>query len=185
MSEPTIHLWRYLIPSSGLEGWGLFLIASDGYFSCVSDYGNYAYRWNAFGDRDFREFLIGLNADYLIGKIAPEQRYDGPLTLGHVKKYIDELHEKKNISVHRMKEELELIGKTSLENEFAFFEWTQDTSLDEPQSFYSTSHSSDVHNFCKHLWPRFVEVLKKDLELGAAAAFLARSQMGGNTKETP
>lgn len=51
-------------------GWlGQIVLTSDGMFSGVTDYGNLSYAWRSFGDKDFREFVIGLQPDYFAGKL--------------------------------------------------------------------------------------------------------------------
>lgn len=55
-TKPTI--WVYDLPSVAGEGWGTFILRSDGYFSCVTDYGNYAFRWLRHGEDDFRAFWL-------------------------------------------------------------------------------------------------------------------------------
>lgn len=65
MSNATLR--RYALPSVKGEGWAIIVIGSDGYFSTVSDWGNYAYLWTHPGC-EFRHFLAGLDADYFWGR---------------------------------------------------------------------------------------------------------------------
>ena len=83
MSE--VRLWRFHLPSGKGEGlerfeWGTFVIGSDGYFSCVTDWGNYAFRWGSMGS-DVRHFLQGAveDPDYFIKKLSSDE-YDGEET---------------------------------------------------------------------------------------------------------
>lgn len=56
-------------------GWlGQVVLTSDGMFSAVTDYGNFAYSWRSFG-KDFREFIIGLNVGYFATKMAGGMAY--------------------------------------------------------------------------------------------------------------
>jgi hypothetical protein len=80
MSE--VRLWRFHLPSGRGEGlerfeWGTFVIGSDGYFSCVTDWGNYAFRWTSPGC-DIRKFLQGAvkDPDYFVKKLSSDE-YDG------------------------------------------------------------------------------------------------------------
>lgn len=41
----------------------------DGSFMSMTDYGNFAYAWRSWGDKDFREFIVGLNEEYFAGKM--------------------------------------------------------------------------------------------------------------------
>ena len=81
------QLWRYTIPSVNNEGWAIFVIGSDGYFSAVSDYGNYAHIWRCIGCKDFREFLLNAERDcsYFAAKLAPEKVYDGEQTAENIR----------------------------------------------------------------------------------------------------
>ena len=54
---------------------GQVVLTSDGMFASVTDYGNLSYAWRAYGDRDFREFIIGLNVDYFGGKMYQGNTY--------------------------------------------------------------------------------------------------------------
>ena len=165
-ADPTITVWRYIIRGINGEGWGYLLLASDGYFSAVSDYGNYAFRWTAIGEgRDFRDFLAHIGTDYLISKIAPEKRYDGGLTEKHVRQLIDEQVASGLLAEQDKKRELDLLRQQSgLENEFHFYEWMNRTDLVfEYQDIFETSHNGDAFNFCNKLFPRFAAVLRAEL----------------------
>jgi hypothetical protein len=51
------------------------VITSDGMFSAVSDYGNFAFSWRSIGDRTFEDFLIGLGEDYFESKMINSMAY--------------------------------------------------------------------------------------------------------------
>ncbi len=70
MTAIPVALRRYVVPGNDGDQGGTFVIGSDGYFSCITDWGNYVYFWNNFGDRDFRDFLCSLSADYVMGKFG-------------------------------------------------------------------------------------------------------------------
>lgn len=64
-------------------GWlGQIVLTSDGMFSAVTDYGNMSFSWRNYGDKDFRQFLVGLNVDYFGGKM-----YQGMAYMTYGKKY--------------------------------------------------------------------------------------------------
>lgn len=54
---------------------GQVVLTSDGMFSAVTDYGNFGYCWRSTGDKDFREFIIGLNVPYFETKMATGMSY--------------------------------------------------------------------------------------------------------------
>ncbi len=64
-------------------GWlGQIILTSDGLFSGVTDYGNCGYAWRSYGDKDFRQFIIGLNVSYFGQKM-----YQGMAYMAYGKKY--------------------------------------------------------------------------------------------------
>lgn len=66
---------------------GQIVLTSDGMFSAVTDYGNMSFAWRSYGDKDFRQFLIGLNVDYFGGKM-----YQGMSYMLYGKKYEQACH---------------------------------------------------------------------------------------------
>jgi len=169
MNEPAASptLRRYVLPSvNSLEGWGIFVIASDGYFSSVSDYGNYAFRWTAIGEgRDFREFLAQIGSDYLLGKISPGRTYDGDMTEKNVLALIQKQLEDGLIDDDDAEREKELLrDEDHLENVVNFHQWSEKTAIEHDVSgIYETSHPSDVVAFCEKLLPRFQAALRAEL----------------------
>lgn len=77
MSDSEVKLRRYKIPSVKGEGWAVVVIGSDGYFSAVSDCGNYAHLWSHHGCADFRQFLIRAVEDweYFARKLSNEHDF--------------------------------------------------------------------------------------------------------------
>lgn len=53
---------------------GNIVITEDGFFGAVTDYGNFAYQWNAFGD-SFEKFLLSINEDYFAKKMSGSLAY--------------------------------------------------------------------------------------------------------------
>ena len=55
---------RYNIPSINGEGWAVVVLdLKDGYFSTVSDWGNYSYMWPNIGE--------GLGSSYVVRLLTP------------------------------------------------------------------------------------------------------------------
>jgi len=75
-----VKLYRYYLPSEKCEGWAEIVVGSNGFFAAVSDYGNYSFRWTSFGDRDFRDFLLRLDGDYVRSKLDPSTVFDAEAT---------------------------------------------------------------------------------------------------------
>jgi hypothetical protein len=61
---------------------GQIVLTSDGMFSAVTDYGNMSFAWRNYGDKDFRQFLVGLNVNYFGSKM-----YQGMAYMIYGKKY--------------------------------------------------------------------------------------------------
>jgi hypothetical protein len=55
------------------HSYGIFIITEKGDLFITSDWGYYTFSWRAFGD-NFKAFLIGLGADYLLSKLESNQR---------------------------------------------------------------------------------------------------------------
>jgi hypothetical protein len=89
MTTP-IKLWRYHLPNINGEGWAIIVIGSDGFFSAVSDYGNYGYFWSHHGCADIREFFLraAVEWDYFRRKLSPEEDYDSEKTYQNIRSCI-------------------------------------------------------------------------------------------------
>ena len=163
-----IQMWRYTLPTiDRIEGWGIFLMDSTGIFAAVTDYGNYAYSWSHYGEKDFREFIIGLekSPSYLLGKVARhEYKYDGEETLKFIKKHILEYRRDANVTREEARKEWDLLEEYELEYEYGFNQWYESTSLDDAHEFYHESYSASAIGFAKKLIPRLAELLRAELD---------------------
>lgn len=164
MIEPT--LWRYSIPNQNNEGWAIFVIGSDGYFSAVSDYGNYAYIWRCTGRDDFREFLLSAERDwdYFARKLAPERVYDEESTANSIRKAILEQRADKHLTKEVAREEWELFSRSSFESEFDFHEWLLNTELEDAGWLACYETNGDAVQFVRNCMVRLIPLLKADLE---------------------
>lgn len=50
------------------------VITDDGFFGCVSEWGNFSFAWRSFGD-DFRRFLLGVDPGYFSRKMVAGLAY--------------------------------------------------------------------------------------------------------------
>jgi len=73
----------YTLYSDEGDWLGQVVLTSDGMFASVTDWGNLSYAWRAYGDKDFREFLINLNVSYFGDKM-----YQGNTYILHTKSVI-------------------------------------------------------------------------------------------------
>jgi hypothetical protein len=168
MSAPVV-VWRYTVPAEPehrYSGWGYFLIDSSGMFTCVTDYGNYAYKWSDWGPRDFRRFLCGLSSDYLCGKLDSTRTYDGERTYKRVREEITSLRRSECITGEFAYREWRLakqmVRHSSTDHDFR--DWYEETELENASELAQYSLGIQVRTFAERLYPRLVELLKDDLE---------------------
>lgn len=139
------------------------VISDDGYFSTVSEWGNYAHWW-AHVVGDFRAFLSRINNDQLISRIAPFHEYDGKATLAEVRKYICAHRRTRNISREAAREEWSLLaenGDIFAREDFAL--WHRDTKIEEVEDFWCESRPAQAIYFVNNVWPEFATLLVAEL----------------------
>lgn len=163
MTGPGPTIWRYVLRNVKHEGWAIVLMDSSGYFSVVSDFGNYAFKWTHFGTRDFREFLIGLEPDYLLSKISQRDTFDGEGTVRRIKDEILELRRTRSRTLTRETAREEWDRVESIDDKHAFDDWLRDTSLDEAWEYGRMDYPGDARGFAKRVWPRLCELWRADL----------------------
>lgn len=159
-------LRSYILPAVKGEGWAKFVIdTSDGYFSVVSDFGNYAYRWSNTG-KEFRTFLIGISGQYLLSKLVLgwdlRERYDVDASKVRLEEAILE-------SLEGTEQEEELEAVRACDSESQLLEWAADTRLGDASELLITENDPQVSGFCMRVWPRFVAELQSELMAEAFA----------------
>lgn len=140
------------------EGWAVIHIDSKGFFGVVSDYGNYAYHWSAFGD-DFKRFLMNLDTDYLFGKLSGVYVFDEGRTNEAIRRHILEARRRGGNSRQWARREWDLLANT-IETEADFREWKGSTSIEEPWLFHRTVPHPQAMGFCEKIYPTFIEQLR-------------------------
>ena len=166
--------WRYHMPNDRAagEGWAVCFLDSIGCFSCLSDYGDYGYRWPdewSGGRGDFRRFLVGCNGDYVIRKIASKDTYNGEKTYERVKRAILEARRGRSWSKDRARFEWNLLGDYDLlyrREDFA--RWYDRTRLDEAYEFAVYEPSQQAVAFIEKVFKRLQAVLRDELAREAA-----------------
>lgn len=144
-SKRNVTMWRYYLRGADPHppfGWAEIVLVSTGMFAAVSDYGNYAFAWRAFGN-DIRVFLLGVEDDYFVSKIAPQREYDGDATCLNVKRAICELRRERrgDFAISAARKEWDLLeehGDLDTREDFAL--WYNETDLHEVVM--------DVHELC-------------------------------------
>lgn len=143
---------------------GRFIITDDGYFSTVSDYGNYAFWWSHAGSC-FRRFLTNIDAGYLLGKISRSSEYDGDRTVKAARRHILEQRKEGGVTKEWAREEWDLINDhSSLDSRESFAMWWQNTKIDCAHEFSVFDFPGDAKAFATIAFPAFVKVLVAELE---------------------
>jgi hypothetical protein len=156
-------LKEYYLPSIKCEGWGKFVIDDTGYFSVVSDYGNYAYQWTAFGD-DFKGFLSHLDADYLMGKLAGRRAwFDHEATTLALGNEIVRQRKERMIEHDDARDMWDALEGHYGEQDVIAFMQENWKVFDECGDMLQYDHTPQMRAFARQLYPRFVAELKKEI----------------------
>lgn len=159
------QLRRYQIPAGEFDCGGVIVIGSDGYFSAVTDFGNYARAWPSYGPKgiDFREALCRFNIDYLCRKLGAEE-YDGKKTESSIMEYLNNrLKDEFENDRAFIETEVHLLDECAMEHELDFHRWCGQTMLADPAEYWCGSFPSDLQNFATQTWPRFVTMLRAEM----------------------
>ena len=166
-----VTTWRYSVPSEKGEGWAILFLDSVGCVAALSDWGDWAYRWNPRGyeegdGRDFRHFILSCDDDYLLRKLAPTQEWDGDATLVNVKETIIGLRRAKEWTADEARGEWELLEHCEgMHSEYNFWDWSRDTELQDTHELPVFKYSMQAQLFLARCLPRLREAIKNDLGL--------------------
>lgn len=159
--------WRYSIPNEKYQGWAILFLDDAGCFACLSDYGNYTYRWNArgLGDaRDLRDFIVTCDPEYILRKISQETVYDADRTLAAVQRAILEKRRWGGWSKERASSEWEAVKYCGyLSAEYQFQTWLEETSLKDAGELVRHTYPAGALSFMAHAWPRLKALIQSDL----------------------
>lgn len=165
-----IKFWRYSIPSiDGIGGWGIFLLDSTGMFSCVTDYGNYAYKWTHHGMDDFREFFISDSFDYYVNKLyrcnGGRLEFQPDETVKNIKQSILRSRYDDYMSGDTARNEWDLLDSVDWDmGEIACHEWLQQSDLCDAHELFIYDYPADAKALRDRLLPRFSELIRIELE---------------------
>lgn len=169
-----MDIWRYSLKSIGHEGWAVFMVDAGGMLAACSDYGNYAYHWprNGWGPGGFREFLVGVDGSYLLGKLSMGRDkviYEQE-TRAAIRRYIAEAKRGKVISPATARSEVQLLKESDLDSDVQLYRWIESSQLGQTMELREVivrGPPRDLVQFVQRCWPRFVELLKADLAVEA------------------
>jgi hypothetical protein len=164
----AVTLWRYSLPSVRHEGWATIVLGSDGYFSTVSDYGNYAYRWTHHGYNDFRQFFLHVEPDYFVGKIAPERRYSGERTHRRIAEEILRWRREGLLDRETARREYALLGRSGVQHGgvVEFGEWMKESTLARHGDAYELGvyvRPTQAVAYAERILPRLRTILRAEL----------------------
>jgi len=163
-----VKVWRYVIPSDEhREGWGVLILDSTGYFSAVSDYGNYAYLWNAHGTDDFRKFAIRLERDWdyaatKLGGYDKNHRLDVEATAKQIKRAVLEGRRSRRFSAEEARQEWDEARDLDVGN-ITPEQWYERTALGDATEYWCYRRDSDLEAFCKKLLPRLSKIIATEM----------------------
>lgn len=177
----------YLAPPEKSFEWAEVIITSGGFFSAVSDYGNYAFAWRSFGDRDFRSFLLNAekDVDYFTKKLqhggdGPGDVYDGEPTVRAIKEHI--LRHRRDLSwtAESAREQWDLLSRHDVEdNEVEFGAWYRETDIADAYEFAHRKRNPQAKAFVERiLVARLCPIFRAELAAQNAASAVRAPSVG-------
>jgi hypothetical protein len=160
------------------DGWAIVVIDDEiGFFSVVSDWGNYAYLWSAPGC-EFRKFLIGCDHHYVWTKINHMRRqtevWDDEKVTNNVRKELDRLVEEGHITKGHADNAFDEFESSSIESAEGILVWLEEVGgLSEFNYMEGIIEMRPEHNswgFVTKLLPHIKKALQDELDAEAKAA---------------
>jgi len=157
-------------------GWAIFVVGSDGFFSAVSDYGNYSYLWRDHACDDFREFLLRAkrDSDYFIRCLRPKRIYDPDATERRIKEAICRERRSRSLSKEDARTawneitDAEIGFGYDLYTEVDFTRWYDNSvgasKLYDPSDMYATMNDPMVVRFVKEAMVGLAEIIQKEFD---------------------
>ena len=170
-------LKRYTLPNVKGEGWAIIVIDTEvGFFSTVSDWGNWAYRWTHPGE-DFRRFLSNLEPDYLAGKLLGprddrkvyDDRKTRRLIFERLREMVWEAYDRGADWRHDPDyvRERDLYREHKREHGFYdnpdFDAWARETELEEVWDLRGLVWNRECWSFVTKIYPRLQKMLKDEI----------------------
>lgn len=133
-----------------------------GRIQIASDFGDWQYYWGSCGC-PFKEFLAGLNIDYVAGKFGANKWFDLDGTIKSLKETIKYFRPDKELKSELMGE-IKNLENSSGENEFVHIMHDCDRIME------MTNHCPDMvygispgfKRFWKEIWPVFIKEIQKE-----------------------
>lgn len=170
---PKHYFYQLTLP----RGWARIWLTSDGCFTCMSDWGNYAYWWGGV-EGEFRRFLMGCDTHYLGGKLGGgKTEFKVERTVKLIRERICYERRHRALSAHVARVEWRRAGYIHDQRDFE--RWQEEhfadpgTSDQEKRSLeylYADAWEWGCYGvptrleiFFEKAWPSFVEALRAEL----------------------
>jgi hypothetical protein len=161
----TTH--RYFLDRQNGMDWNLIILDQSG-SNCTlfisGDNGKYVARF--YYEKDFREFLLGIDKDYLLDRIAKQDIYDGDDTKDKIKRYILDARYDGGLNREEARKEWDLIEDYDIDHEIGFHYWLGDTTIDweDATDLMQRRYSSGAVAFVERVLPRLKQLIAQGLE---------------------
>lgn len=156
----------------GNHTWGDFVLEDlgdgKGQILINSDYGTWAYYWGAMGaGKGIREFLIGCDVHYLMGKFGGSKDwFDGEASRQNFKNYLEESFKNEEINKEDYDELMEEIENSDFNSSESVYWQMSDKMTEhfqEPFDLFVNDHEPGLTNFMKVIWPEFIRIIKEEI----------------------
>jgi hypothetical protein len=160
--------WVYTLPNQKNEGWARAFLTEDGMFTCMSDYGDYAYWWTSTGDDNFRRWFsntIKRDPHYLLDKFGygKEKVYNGQKTLAHLTQHLEETMEKdeQRLILDEIEEHF-----SNLYDQDDFRRWIEngEHAIFDLHEFAVYEPCGQLRGFVDRILPRLREAIEEELK---------------------
>lgn len=176
------ELASYVVRSDKYGYWGRATIKEwdkGGLIQITSDFGTYEFTWTSIGDQTLREFMVGLNFGYAMGKLTDDRgvsEFDGEATEKAMRHQICELRREDGISKDDAREawqDLDIWLDDSAPGQVFCHTVVNDCTTyfdkvcyNQPENIPDmTRVRPSVQGFWDEIWPMFCAVWKSELNL--------------------
>jgi len=171
-SQVTRYLLRSRKPSPDYW-WAEICISEDGSLNVLSDYGNYAYAWRSIGQDTFKQFLISLHNDYLMGKIGQglKKEFNNSRTMKLLYQEVLERRREKDITEDEARECWDAINDVDDYKDDSEYCNSVMDKYSPILKLYNEDYSaipcemddnSQLTAFVEKVWPEFIRILKEE-----------------------
>ncbi|MBD1373737.1 hypothetical protein IC620_15430 [Hazenella sp. IB182357] len=158
--------YRYFLPNNKGEGWSLIILDQDGKECTLFANGDYdGHTARFYTDKDIRDFMLGVDSDYLLSKISTENVFNASKTEQSIKQKIIEARTSGRYDKQEAREEWTLL-KDGIEWEADFHNWVAETrmGLYDAADLAYYEYPLRARAFAYQVLPRLQQVIRKDIE---------------------